>query len=244
MLLNHFNHFSFEKPVLWWSPPHIFITYWNVQIHRNESLEGKYPPKSKLVKFTLHGLCIKQYFCSKDPFLSWYWIWFLKIICPFFPSTHQNLENMIPNPHLGQEFWYKNLSFVYIKTVISKTSFAIMRSLLRAQKIPGRWERDSVCSDSSLQIHQNHKKKKNLLFKTKIPELSQPSDLQWWAQESEGPASTKEVLETSWSYRQLLRGGTSLVQIFTSVNLVQCHREGSSFTWSGERLGIRIFSLL
>lgn len=35
-----------------------------------------------------------------------------------------------------------------------------MRSLLRAQEIPGQWEWDCVCSDSSLQIHQNYKKKK------------------------------------------------------------------------------------
>lgn len=93
--------------------------------------------QSKLVKFTLHGLCIKQYFCSKDPFFSWHWIWFLKIICPFFPSTPPNLENMIANPHLGQEFWYKNLPFVYINTVISKTSFAIMRSLWEPRKYQG-----------------------------------------------------------------------------------------------------------
>lgn len=78
----------------------------------------------------------------------------------------------------------------------------------------------------------------------KIPELGQPSYLQWWAQESEDPASTKEVLATGWSYGQLLGGGASLVQIFTSLKLVQCHRERSSFTWSGERLGISMFSLL
>lgn len=36
-----------------------------------------------------------------------------------------------------------------------------MRSLLRAQEIPGRWGWDGVYSDSSLQIHQNHKKKKS-----------------------------------------------------------------------------------
>lgn len=155
------------------------------------------------------------------------------------------LENMIANPHLGQEFLFKNLPFVYIKIIISKNKFCNNEVTLRAQEIPGQWERDSVCSDSSLQIHQNHKEKKNYLFKMKILELSQPSDLQClvWAQGSEGPASTKEVLTTSWSYGQLFGGGAVLVQIFTSLKWVQCHMERSSFTWSSERLGISIFSL-
>lgn len=52
----------------------------------------------------------------------------------FFHLYPQNLETRILNPLLGQEFWYENPPFPNIPITISKTSFAITRSLLRATK--------------------------------------------------------------------------------------------------------------
>lgn len=141
----------------------------------------------------------KTVFFSKDPFLSWHWIWFLKIICPFFPSTPPNLENMIANPHLGQEFWYKYLPFVYIKTIISKTSFAIMRSLWEPRKYQGI-ENKTVSILTLVCKFISIIRKKNCLFKN---EDSRTQPTFWFAMSCVGSGIWRSCKHQRGSDNQL-----------------------------------------
>lgn len=120
----------------------------------------------------------------------------------------QNLETRILNPLLGQEFRYENPPFFNIPITISKTSFAIMRSLLRATK---PWTHIRV-RRFLFWLHSANSPKsqegKSLLLKNEDPRTHP----RFWfimpwggARESAGVTCTKAILIPQWSYRQLLR---------------------------------------
>ena len=82
---------------------------------------------------------------------------------------------MILNPPPGHEFMYQKLSISFIQIIISKTTFAIMRSLLRAKKIPG-CRRTKCCFFFFLfflltpvcKFNRITRKKKNLMLKIEM----------------------------------------------------------------------------
>lgn len=175
----------------------------------------KISQQPELVKFSLHGLCIKHNLGPKYAFLSWYRIWFFKLYVlssPLWPSLKKKKKTP----------WEYGIKLFFRSGVlVLKPAFFLHPN----HNIKSWFCNNEVAPESqgSTRMHENNMVSA-LTLVCKFIRITRQEKVSCWkrrfrnsaniptcnvscgARESEGLAGTREILSTSWSSGRLRWG--------------------------------------